>query len=108
MCPEIPKPESARTFYDQLAAEYHLIFADWRESVRRQGEILDGPILGELGDAPQSVLDCTCGIGTQVIGLALHGHVVCGTDISAQAVKRALREVRMQPSLERALDTRRF
>ena len=27
-------------FYDELAADYHLIYADWPGSVRRQGEVL--------------------------------------------------------------------
>lgn len=39
-----------------------------------------------------SVLDCSCGIGTQAIGLALHGHHVTGTDLSPRAVARAARE----------------
>lgn len=38
------------------------------------------------------VLDCSCGIGTQAIGLALRGHVVRGTDLSPQSVDRARRE----------------
>jgi SAM-dependent methyltransferase len=37
-------------------------------------------------------LDCSCGIGTQAIGLAALGHRVTGTDISPLAVARARRE----------------
>jgi len=33
--------DSVARFYDGLADEYHLLFADWDASVRRQGEILD-------------------------------------------------------------------
>ena len=82
----------ARTFYDELAGDYDALHADWPRSVRQQGEVLDALIRGELGDAPQRVLDCSCGIGTQAIGLALRGHDVLATDLSPAAVERAGRE----------------
>jgi SAM-dependent methyltransferase len=84
---------SVAGFYDGLAAEYHLLFADWDASVRRQGVILDRLLVGQLAQPePQRVLDCSCGIGTQAIGLALRGHRVHGTDLSPAAVERAQRE----------------
>lgn len=86
------EPESAQRFYDQLASKYHLTFADWRKSVRWHGEVLGGLIRKEVGNAPLSVLDCTCGIGTQAIGLVLLGYGVRGTDVSREAIKRAKRE----------------
>ena len=79
-------------FYDQLAGDYHLIFADWREAIQRQGDVFDGIIRRQLNGAPLSVLDCSCGIGTPAIGLAERGYRVHGTDISAAAVERARRE----------------
>ena len=82
----------ARTFYDELAGDYDALHADWPASVRAQGEVLDTLIRGELGDARQRVLDCSCGIGTQAIGLALRGHDVLATDLSPAAVERAARE----------------
>jgi glycine/sarcosine N-methyltransferase len=82
----------ARSFYDELAGDYDALHADWPESVRRQGEVLDALIRSELGDRPQRVLDCSCGIGTQAIGLALRGHDVLATDLSPAAVERAARE----------------
>jgi glycine/sarcosine N-methyltransferase len=82
----------ALTFYDDLADDYDALHADWPSSVRWQGEVLDGLIRGELGDAPQSVLDCSCGIGTQAIGLALRGHDVLATDLSPTSVRRARSE----------------
>jgi SAM-dependent methyltransferase len=82
----------ARSFYDDLADDYDALHADWPGSVRRQGEVLDALIRSELGDAPQSVLDCACGIGTQAIGLALRGHDVLATDLSPASVVRARRE----------------
>jgi SAM-dependent methyltransferase len=82
----------ARTFYDELAGDYDALHADWPQSVRWQGEVLDALIRAELGDAPQRLLDCACGIGTQAIGLALRGHEVLATDLSPGAVERAARE----------------
>lgn len=75
-------------FYDELADDYHLIYADWDASVRRQGRVLDALI----GQDRATVLDCSCGIGTQAIGLALRGHRVTGTDVSRRAAARAARE----------------
>ncbi|MCX4409197.1 MULTISPECIES: class I SAM-dependent methyltransferase [unclassified Streptomyces] len=83
----MPKTSVAH-FYDELADDYHLIYADWDASIRRQGDALDRLI----GQDNASVLDCSCGIGTQAIGLALHGHRVTGTDLSARAAARAVRE----------------
>jgi SAM-dependent methyltransferase len=85
-------PDTVTGFYDGLADEYHLLFADWDASVRRQGGILERLIAGTLGEGPKQVLDCSCGIGTQAIGLALRGYHVHGTDISPSAVARAQRE----------------
>jgi glycine/sarcosine N-methyltransferase len=82
----------ARRFYDELAGDYDALHVDWADSVRWQGELLDALIRSELGDAPQRVLDCSCGIGTQAIGLALAGHDVLATDLSPLAVERAARE----------------
>ena len=79
-------------FYEHLASDYHLVYADWRRSVERQGETLDRLIRAALGPPPRSVLDCTCGIGTQAIGLAARGYRVHATDLSPAAVERARRE----------------
>lgn len=85
---------SVLDFYDQLAKDYHLIFEDWDASVTRQGEVLDR-IIGNNLDLPRNytkVLDCSCGIGTQAIGLGLLGYKVHATDLSPNAVSRAKRE----------------
>ncbi|MGW7256465.1 class I SAM-dependent methyltransferase [Streptomyces sp. NPDC054834] len=79
---------SVADFYDELADDYHLLYADWDTGIRRQGEALDALI----GQDRAVVLDCSCGIGTQAIGLALRGHCVTGTDLSSRAVARAARE----------------
>ncbi|MFI7872375.1 class I SAM-dependent methyltransferase [Streptomyces salinarius] len=79
---------SVAHFYDELAADYHLIYSDWDASILRQGDALDALIDRDRVE----VLDCSCGIGTQAIGLALRGHRVTGTDLSPRASARAARE----------------
>jgi glycine/sarcosine N-methyltransferase len=78
--------------YDRLAADYHRIFPDWRETVNRQGEQLDRLIRAEMADRAMDVLDCSSGIGTQAIGLARRGHRVTASDISTAALERSTRE----------------
>lgn len=83
-----------RDFYDGLAEDYHLLYEDWPAAMRRQAAALDGLIVRGLGGGRKRVLDCTCGIGTQALGLAKRGHDVVGTDLSPAAVDRARREAR--------------
>jgi len=78
-------------FYDDLAPLYHLIHQDWPASVRRQGAQLAALIQAEW-PARRRMLDVSCGIGTQAIGLALQGFAVTGSDLSAGAVERARQE----------------
>jgi glycine/sarcosine N-methyltransferase len=84
-----PGASSVSEFYDGLAADYHLVYGDrWDEAVAGQGAVLDRLIRTERPGATE-VLDCSCGIGTQAIGLALHGYRVHGVDISERSVERA-------------------
>src|ERR1700760_1296606 len=86
--------ESVETFYDDLAESYHLMFENWSHTVDRQAAIL-GPILEQhTGKSSAYVLDCTCGIGTQTIGLAQRGHTLVGSDLSGSAVAWAMSEAR--------------
>lgn len=80
-------------FYDELAPLYHLIHQDWDASIRRQGEQLSSLITAEWPKSNR-VLDVSCGIGTQAIGLAQHGYSVAGSDVSAKAIGRAENEAR--------------
>lgn len=84
--------QDASDFYNQIAGDYHLIFKNWEASVRHQGEIIDKIIQKEAMSKCRSILDCSCGIGTQAIGLALCGYEVEGTDISSSAIERAKQE----------------
>jgi 2-polyprenyl-3-methyl-5-hydroxy-6-metoxy-1,4-benzoquinol methylase len=86
--------DSVLEFYEELANEYHLIYEDWDKSIQRQARVLDKIIQDHLRAPPLSVLDCSCGIGTQAIGLALLGYKVHATDLSPKAVQRAQGEAR--------------
>jgi SAM-dependent methyltransferase len=79
-------------FYDALADGYHLIFLDWAASRARQALVFDGIIRDTLGAGPKDVLDASCGIGTQALGIAARGHRVFASDISPASVARAERE----------------
>ncbi len=87
--------EEVLSFYDHLADSYHLIFTDWQQAIEWQGETLDAFIRRSVGLADAkgvSLLDCSCGIGTQAIGLAMRGYEVTATDLSPQSIARARRE----------------
>lgn len=80
-----------QAFYDQLTPLYHLVYQDWDASVRHQGAQLAALIATEWPGS-RSVLDVSCGIGTQAIGLALQGLSVSASDLSAHEVERARAE----------------
>ena len=75
-------------FYDELSPFYHLIFQDWDESIEKQAKILDKLIRKEWVKT-HTVLDVSCGIGTQALGLAKRGYHVTASDLSAKEVERA-------------------
>jgi SAM-dependent methyltransferase len=79
---------STRDFYDQLAPDYHLVHQDWEAVIERQADALDRLIRSASPQA-EEILDCSCGIGTQAIGLARRGYRVHGTDISERSIDRA-------------------
>jgi SAM-dependent methyltransferase len=83
-------PTSA-AFYDALAGDYHLIFPDWGAAIAWEAEILTG-LMRDLGVTAGAVLDASCGIGTQAIGLAQAGFAVTATDLSPASVARCARE----------------
>ncbi len=85
-----------KQFYDGLAPLYHLIYPDWEQSVQKQGHDLDSLIRKTWGDGMHSVLDVSCGIGTQVLGLAGLGYEVTASDLSPEEVARAKGEADRQ------------
>jgi SAM-dependent methyltransferase len=93
----------AMQFYDELAADYHLLFEDWDASVQRQGSAL-GRLLESLRILPGAkVHDAACGIGTQTLGLLRAGYRVSASDVSSAAVERLEREL-----IARGLSTQAF
>lgn len=83
-----------QTFYDQMAPQYDKLFADWHATAKEQALLLDDLFAKNGYDRSACILDCACGIGTQVIGLAALGYPVTGSDLSegalAEAQKRAM------------------
>ena len=94
-----------QSFYDNLATQYDKLFLDWQATTREQSLILDKLFKDNGYDNNCEILDCACGIGTQVIGLATLGYNIVGSDISdgelAEARKRAL-ENNLNISFEKA------
>lgn len=86
---------STQHFYDGMSESYHLIYEDWKRTVSSQGQFWDRWIRSRLkgpGSSKIRLLDASCGIGTQSLGLARHGFDVTATDLSPDSVARAKRE----------------
>ncbi len=83
---------TASAFYDDIADLFHLVSADWEAGMRWQAEVLDRILGRALGPGPHRIVDVSCGIGTQALGLAARGHAVTGSDLSPRAIERARRE----------------
>ncbi len=82
-------------FYDDLSPFYHLIFSNWDESIRRQGEQLNN-VIQTRWPGCRKVLDVSCGIGTQAIALAAQGYAVTASDISKKEIERARTEAELR------------
>jgi SAM-dependent methyltransferase len=78
-------------FYDGFASIYHITYGDWDGAVDRWGAALD-TLIRKTHLHAHDILDRSCGIGTQAIGLARRGYRVHGTDISAAEIDRARTE----------------
>jgi 2-polyprenyl-3-methyl-5-hydroxy-6-metoxy-1,4-benzoquinol methylase len=81
-----------RPFYAGLTQLYHLIYEDWDASMQRQATALDAILREVWGAGRVSVLDLSCGIGTQALGLAKLGYAVTASDLSPAEVARARAE----------------
>jgi SAM-dependent methyltransferase len=83
-------------FYDQLSSHYHLLFPEGIDrSFEIQGKLFD-EIIADTWGSKKEILDVSCGIRTQAIGLAKRGYTVSAADLSSQAVERARREASQQ------------
>jgi SAM-dependent methyltransferase len=83
---------TTKDFYEKMAPFYHLIYQDWNKSIQRQAAQLNTLIKEQWGDEIQTILDVSCGIGTQALGLAQLNYQVVASDLSFAAVERAKRE----------------
>ena len=78
-----------QTFYDHLAAHYDKLFLDWDAATQEQAVILNRLFQANGFGRSAQILDCACGIGTQVIGLAAMGYSVTASDLSQGALAEA-------------------
>ena len=78
-----------QTFYNNMAAQYDELFADWQSTTFEQAEMLNALFEKYGFDKRADILDCACGIGTQAIGLARLGYRVTASDISDEELYRA-------------------
>ncbi len=81
---------TTQKFYDQMSSLYHLLF--WQgfdASIKKHGNWIDQIICREWGNHVLDVLDISCGIGTQSLGLAGLGYSVTASDLSPAAIARA-------------------
>ncbi len=78
-------------FYTGIAPLYHLIYPDWDKSIKRQGDMI-GSVIREMWGDVHEVLDVSCGIGTQTLGLSTIGYDVTASDLSGEEIDRAKQE----------------
>lgn len=83
--------DSVTEFYSDLAPLYHLVYEDWHASIQRQSRMLDS-VIQERWPEAREILDLSCGIGTQALGLAQLDYVVTASDLTPEAVERARKE----------------
>jgi SAM-dependent methyltransferase len=83
-------------FYDQLAPFYHIIYGDWEAAIARQATQLSNIIRSYWGEQAQTILDVSCGIGTQAIGLSAQGYQITASDLSVKEIDRAQKEAKLR------------
>jgi len=86
--------DDLKLFYAEFTPLYHLIYPNWDKSIERQATMLDSVIKETWGETVSSVLDVSCGIGTQSLGLAKLGYQVTASDLSPDEVERAKQEAK--------------
>ncbi|CAF2614208.1 unnamed protein product [Rotaria sp. Silwood2] len=78
-------------FYEELCSYSHLIFEDWNVSIERHSSQLKNII--ELNwSQHKTILDVSCGIGTQTIGLSQKDYQLIISDISVNEIEQARKE----------------
>lgn len=85
-------------FYDAVADDYHLWYRDWDAELEREGLNLRR-YFREYG--VRTVLDASCGTGTQSIALAALGYEVTAADPSGGMLARARQNAASKGVIER-------
>jgi ubiquinone/menaquinone biosynthesis C-methylase UbiE len=80
------KPYDTNPFYDAVADHYHLFYRNWESAVDREGAMLRRLLTAHH---VQTVLDASCGPGTQALPLAKHGFRVTAADLNATMIEKA-------------------
>lgn len=76
--------------YDRISQDYEAWYTlDWPEPVYRQGTAIKDILISQGLPHSLDILDLTCGIGTQSLGLAIHGHRMTSIDISSGQISKA-------------------
>lgn len=78
-----------QSFYNNIASQYDKLFLDWQEATHEQAKLLDSIFQNNGFDHHTKILDCSCGIGTQAIGLASLGYHITASDISTGELEEA-------------------
>ena len=94
--PEKSKTKYITDFYNGISSFYHLIYPNWYDSIAKQAEDLNYIIKNYWKGEISTILDASCGIGTQALGLAQIGYKVTGSDISSEEIKRAKTEAKLR------------
>jgi SAM-dependent methyltransferase len=74
------------TYYNAVADNYHLFYRDWRAAVEREGHALRRRFREQ---DIKTILDTSCGTGTQTLGLALNHFEVTAVDPSQSMLQKA-------------------
>ncbi|NJL92367.1 MAG: class I SAM-dependent methyltransferase [Anaerolineae bacterium] len=75
-----------QAYYDLLAEKYHLFYRDWEAQLAREGMRLKRWFRDR---EVKTVLDASCGPGTQAVALAQIGYWVLASDPSPKMIERA-------------------
>ncbi len=73
-------------FYDAVADHYHLFYRDWQAALDREGIVLRRKL---AACKAETVLDASCGPGTQALALARLGFKVTAADINQTMLDKA-------------------
>jgi SAM-dependent methyltransferase len=74
------------TFYDAVADNYHLFYRDWHATLQREGAALRRTFRDR---GVKTVLDASCGTGTQTIALSQQDYDVTAADPSFNMLMKA-------------------